>query len=355
MKKVILSFVLIMCCAFCFAGCDNSLSATYWEDTSKVLTEFFEGEEYQQLVNLEFCDNIIAISNANYGDDGAISKQYAELNDVYKQLFEQSVFSVQKYAKVFTVIPTNNNGDLKSSFKKVNSSFDSFKQEVQDFLIRKSNYEKNVQSSTEEFAKSQIELDRLNIFKFGYLDLINKAYELSLNVYQAYTIGYHNFYDYNNINLEELTAVSMDAERKLAIDSSNLQLVNSAIKVLNIYLKKEINNNYNNYWQISKTFYSNLLKYVYENDINNMSAEEFKNKFTTWKNVYDDFCEDAEKFNNIVSEIKLDVLKECNFDALQYATITKEPLNQGKVNFFMNYYKNVEILYNHSLRLLNLK
>ncbi len=355
MKKILLSFVLIVCCAFCFAGCDNSLSETYWADTSKTLTEYFESEEYQQVTNLSFCTNIVTISNANYGESGQISQQYAELIGVYQQLLEQSIFCLQKYARTFSVIPTNNNGELKDSIKKVNSSFETFKNEVKEFLVIKSNYELNVESDSEDFASKQIELDRLNKFKYAFLDLINKTYELSLNVYTAYTIGYHDFYDYTNINLEDLTNVTMDAERKLAINSSNLQLVNSAIKVLNLYLKNDINNNYNNYWEKSKKFYSEVLKYIYENDITEISASEFKSKFTTWKGVYDEFCEDAETFNKIVEEIKLDVLKESNYDALEYSKKTNNPSDQSKVNFFLNYYKNVEILYNNSLKMLFIK
>ena len=57
MKKFI-TLMLVLCCTFFVVGCGDNLSETYWEDTSKVLTEYFESEKFQQVSNLTFNDNL---------------------------------------------------------------------------------------------------------------------------------------------------------------------------------------------------------------------------------------------------------------------------------------------------------
>lgn len=346
MKKFI-TLMLVLCCAFFVVGCGDNLSETYWEDTSKVLTEYFESEKFQQISNLTFNDNLNILIKSDYGS------KYAELENVYKPLFNQTIFCSPKYAKVFLAVPVDNNKELKSKFIKINSNFEEFKKEIDEFLIHKTSYEINVDYTDETTATSSVEIKRLNNFKLDYLQLLKKAYNLSESIYNAYLTGYHNFYDYNNVSVEDITELTIDAERKLALNSANLQIANSAIKVLDIYLTKDYENNFDNYFNVSHDFFDSALKKVYENTTSEENLSNALSKLKTWKGVYDDFVKDSYVFEDVINNLDLNALKKCNYDSAEYAIFTKNPENEGKANFYLNYFKNVQIIYDFSLNLLN--
>lgn len=346
MKKIIVSLLMFACCLFCFAGCGESLPENYWQDTSTKLTSFFDSEEFKATFNGSYNSNIDSLMEQDYG------KIYLELKEVYLPLYEQSIFCSQKYANVFMAVPTNKTNKLKSKFIEINSNLSALSQEIEKFATDKANYISNIDFSDEQTATSQIEIARLNKFKKSYLSLLQKAYTLSSSIFDAYTIGYYNFIDFSNIEANELTASQIDINLKLALNGSNLQLGNSAINVLCLYLNKEVENDYDDFWQSSKTFFGNAVKEAYNKDFSSVDVSEMYNKFKLWQGVYSEFVEDAKTFNDILKDINLDVLKRYEDDTFAYAQATKEPTNQGKANFFLNYSQNVDLLFDYASNLI---
>ena len=88
-------------------------------------------------------------------------------------------------------------------------------------------------------------------------------------------------------------------------------------------------------------------------ETNEISHSTMLNKLKVWKGVYDVFVSDAKTFNDIVSGLDFWALQDCNYDAKKYAEITKDSTNEGKVNFFLSYYKNIEKLNTYALNLIN--
>lgn len=350
MKKFILSLLLIVCCMFCFSGCNNDLSGKYWEDTSKTLVEYFNSETFKSV--LSYSQNLNDLMEKEYGN------AYLELKDVYNPLFEQTIYCSQKYANVFMVVPTNDNNNLKGKFKSINTNIQELKSEVLNFLTKKSNFESHINFQDEKTATSEIEKARLNKFKIEYLKLISKSYELSNNIYTAYTIGYGDFIDFNYTKSEDLTPSSIEFYTKLALNGSNLELVNSSINVLQVHINKEMDSDYAQFWQNSQKFFNDALKVAYEfnyaeNFKDDASKTNIYNKFKVWKGVCNQFVEDAKTYNDIVKDIQIDILKKNNNDPKKYALALNDVTAESKANYYLNYYKNVELLYNYSVALIS--
>ena len=345
MKKIITSLMLLVCFAFCFTACDNSpLGEQYWLETSTALTQYFATEDYRKVSNIAFNANIQTISGEAYG------AEFAELDDLYAKLFNASIFTSEKFATVLTVTPVNTQGDFKSKINTAYNNLQNFKSAVTKFLDAKAVYEARIDFTDEESVTSAIEKSRLVKFKLEYLNVIQSAYSLSDSLYDAYTVGYYNFSDFDAIEAANFSADEIEINRRLAINGSNLQLVDSAIKVLKIYNAKEIHNDYNNYWQVSQKFFTDVVEYAYNNQLSTDST--LLEKFATWKGVYDEFLLDSQRFSNVVANIQLDVLKKHNNDTLAYAQATQNPLDQSNANFFLNYYKNVNLLFDYTKELV---
>lgn len=329
---------------FCFTACGETMGENYWLDTSASLTQYFASQEYKAISDISFSSNINTIIATDYGEE------FAELENVYAKLFTASIFTAEKFASVLLVTPLNSDNGFRASISNINDKLQDFQQAINDFARAKKVYEARIDFTDQESVVSALEKSRLVKFKLDYLKLINSAYDLSNSLYKAYQLGYYNFSDYANIEASKFSQEEIEANRKLALNGSNLLLVNSAIKVLNIYNTKEVYYNYNNYWQTSQKFFTDVVVKAYNtNQSNNTNILE---KFVTWKGVYDLFVQDTQKFNNIVSDLKIDILKKCNNNTLEYARQTGNPLDQTNANFFLNYYKNIEVLYTYTNQLV---
>lgn len=355
MKKIIVSLLLILCCGLCFAGCKETLPENYYKVAGEQMEAYFTGEDFTKSINMNFSAELESLMSKEYGSE------YAELKNIYAPLYEQTIFCATKYANVFVkgVIPANESEKLKDYFRNINKCLDSLKKEINQFNINRSNYESYITfSDNSTVAQSEIEKSRLKRFKLDYLSLLSKAYDLSENVFKAYNEGYNSMVNFeeNSSNIFEENSYLIEINLKLALNASNLQLTNSAIKTLRVYLNKDVDNEYDKLWNSSVDFFENNVKRAYsmtEDDFTKLDAENIYNKLKSWSGVYNIFVEDAKTYNDIVSNIKLDILKKYGYNAKEYAIATKDKTNESKANFFMNYYKNIEQLNNYSLRLIN--
>lgn len=355
MKKFILTLVLIVSCAFCFVGCDAS-NQDYWTPVSNSLTEFFASEAYQSPNSINFSDELDALIESAFGQD------YAELTTTYIPLYNQSIFCSQKYAQVLAFTPSSKSANLKSAFGDISDDLEDYKAQILAFNTSKTNYESHLAStyskSTENVvvldstkALSDFELTHLSKFKADFLSLIQTAYKLSQSVYGAYTKGYHNFVDYNTIDAENFTAEIIQDEQKLALNSTNLQLAGTQIKVLKLYVTKERTSDYNNFCNISKTFFE-AMQSAYDTGLGTVDATQTLSKFKKWKGVYDLFIEDSQHFDQVIKDIKVDILKDCNNNAEEYAKEMEDPKAKSLALFYINYYNNAQILYDYTMSLV---
>lgn len=344
MKKYLLTFVLILGCALCVVGCDKT-DKDYWTPVSTELTTFFASDEYQSPSEIQFGEKLTTLISSDFGQD------YAELINVYIPLYKQTVFCAQKYAQVLAFTPSNKSVKLKSAFKEISSNLIDYKEQINSFKTSKNNYESYITFTDKNTALSDQKLTRLSNFKVDFLELITSAYNLSNSVYQAYTIGYHDFANYAVLDAESFTAEIIKDDQKLALNSVNMQLSNTAIKVLKLYVTKEQTSDYDDFWQISQTFYTAMQsQYGTELEVTDF-ATALKN-FKTWKGVYDLFIQDSKHFENVIENIKVDVLKECKNDADKYAEKIGSSKAKSEALFFINYHNNVEYLYNYTITLI---
>ena len=346
MKKILTSILLLVCFMFCLTACSKPLNEKYWLDTSASLTTYFSSESYKSIKNIVFNININTIMGEDYGNE------FLELKNVYSKLFNSSSFTAEKYATVLTVTPLNANDTFKNKIIDVNNKLEELKNSLQIFINKKADFEARIDFTDEESVKSSIEKSRLVKFKMDYLNVIESAYKLSNSLYNAYTTGYYTFSDFNNISATNFTADQININRELAINGSNLELVKSAINVLKMYNAKEIYYDYNNYWQVSQKFFTDVVEYVYNPNNQLPSHPSLLPKFVVWQGVYDEFLLDSQRFENIVKNLQLDKLQKCNNDTFAYSIQTGNPLDQSNANFFLNYYKNVNILYEYTKALV---
>lgn len=344
MKKTITSLLLLVCCVFCFTACGGLLGEEFWLETSTALTDYFSTAEYKKVSKITFNSNIQTIAGQSYG------AEFAELTELYDVLFDAGIFCAEKFAVVLTVTPVNKTGEFKAKIEKAYQNLGALKEQVTDFLAKKAVFENRIDFTDEESTVSAIEKSRLVKFKLEYIKLIESAYTLSFSLYDAYTSGYYNFSDFKSIDVANFSADEIEINRRLALNGSNLQLVDSAIRVLKIYNTKEIYNDYNDYWRVSKKFFNDVVKYAYEHTLSTSSS--LLNKFAVWKGVYDEFVQDAQLFSQIVDGLQLDVLKKHNNNPYQYAQATGNPQDESNANFFLNYYKNVDLLYDYTKQLV---
>ena len=189
--------------------------------------------------------------------------------------------------------------------------------------------------------------------KQNYLSLIKKAYNLSVSIYDAYTEGYYSFIDLSKVKESDLTSSQIEINLKLALNGSNLQLANSSINILSLYLNKEVENDYDQFWQSSQKFYKDALQLAYQKDLNGLDVSTMYNKLKIWQGVYLEFVEDSNIFNDVLNDINVELLKKYNNDAFAYSQATKEPTDQGKAIFFLNYNKNIDLLFEYAYNLIN--
>lgn len=346
MKKIITSVLMLVCFMFCFTACGDTLGEEYWIDTSNALTQYFNTPEYTQVADITFNSNIETIIKQDYG------KEFAELKNVYAKLFTAGMFFAKNNAAVLTITPINTQNGFRNKIVEVNNNLETLKTKVLEFLEAKTVFEDRIDFTAESEVSKPIEKSRLVKFKMDYLDVIQSAYKLSLSLYDAYTLGYYTFSDFVNIDSASFSAEQAKINRTLAINGSNLQLVDSAIDVLKLNNAKEVYYDYNNYWQISQKFFDDVVV-VYTSNQDQLTVDAtLLNKFIVWKGVYDEFLLDSQRFENVVKDINFDILKRCNNDAETYANETKNPLDQSKAEFFLNYYKNVNVLYDYTKTLV---
>ncbi|MBE7075230.1 MAG: hypothetical protein E7376_04555 [Clostridiales bacterium] len=344
MKKILASLLLVISCMFCFTACGDGLSENYWLDTSSALTTYFATDDFNSVLNIDFCNNIDTIIESEYGS------YFAELTDTYAPLFEASMFCSQKYANVFTVTPIKNEGEFRKLIPVINSNLENLKNKISDFVIEKQNYEEQVDFSDEDNATSDYEKARLLKFKQEYLKVIELANTLSQSIYNAYTVGYYDFADFTNLEESDFSNNLKEINKRLAYNAANLQLNKSAIKILSAYNAKEIQNTNNKFWEVSQKFFDEVVKASYDSTPSTATST-LLNNFKVWKGVYNEFVEDAATFNKIIDELNINVLNRCYDDAAEYAKETNKPENEAKVIFFFNFYQSINLLYDYTIKL----
>lgn len=341
MKKLTLSLLMILACVFCFAGCDNSLKGEYWKESGSAIETYLSSENAVKVKDITYSDSLTKIINSD------LEGSYKELLDVYDYLYESSVFTAEKYVVMFSTNPVNKNKKLSNAFKSVNKNLKKFESQVTEFLKNKQNYEAHIESENIN-AYTEIKLSFLQDFKLEYLKVINSAYVLSESIFNAYLIGYLNFDNIDKIDAENISFDGINLYRKMAVNGANLELINSSIQILDLFNCISITGDVNNYINVSKSYFNEIVKQMYLNEVNESNKQKIIDQLSVWKLVYDDFLSDAEKFNKIVNELDFKLLLRADFNAEEYAEITDNENNKLKIDFFNNFYKNVNILYDYS-------
>lgn len=339
MKKVIMSFILIACCLFCFTACDN-LGKTYWKDTQVEASKIFTSEEFLNIYEISFNENIQKISAQSYGEN------YAELQEVYSPMFVSAISYSYFHYEDFLVVPKNDNDGFKKAIRNVNSNLSTLKNSLEDFNSKKTEYESWIDESSESFATSDTEKARLQLFKREYISLIQKAYNLSQSIFEARRVGYYDFSNYNN---KDLVLVDANADCDLAISASNLQILNTAIKIMREYNAKDVANSYSSYWQNAKNYYNNIIIMHKNGELT--PKEDAKESLKKWQNVYNLFKQENARFVTILDKLDLQLLTKCNNDAKKYAEETNNKNNEIYANYYLSFYNNIELLNIYSLNL----
>lgn len=332
MKKNIAFLLLLLIMPLCFAGCGEKLSETYWIDSSKAIEEYFTGEQYQSVKNIEFSKNLKGLMAQDYG------ASYAELITVYSVLFNSSISYVDTYYVLMqNYNPQVNNKAFKNKIIKVNKNLDSFKLEVEKFIKSKEVYETHMTFTDKATAEDYVEKIRLLQFKQDYSNLIKSAHNLSLSMLDACRVGYYDFYipeKDSNISEDEKKYIT-ESNIRIAIYLTNAELLTTSLDMLELYNYTDANGEYANHWSNAILYYNTILK-LYEEDRLNPS-QDIDVELSKWKTYYDAFLNDKELFYDIKDEINFERLKDVEHDATKYAEKTKKPANKNKVEYFVNF------------------
>ena len=339
MKKLSILLVLI-CFVFIISGCSGELGEKYWETISAQSQEVFLSEDFDKAYNITYSYNINAIMNASYGAD------YAELKTVFEPIF-QSAISYAKNHHGDLTIANNTNDEFKKLVYDLKKDLDDFNAQLKTFNKAKDNYQSNITFNTEQKATSNIEKTRLLKFKREYITLIEKAKALSDSVFEARRVGCYDFSDYST----EAELISPNVDVALAINATNLQIVDVSIKVVRAFNAKSQASEYSNYYSAAKDYYNTFIKAYDNNELT--LTDDIKSKLNIWQGAYDIFKEDVIQFNNVLSQLDLNLLKKQNYDAEKYANQTGDAQDINRVNYFNEFYKKLSYLKEYSLILFN--
>ena len=326
---------------FGLAGCDG-LGEKYWLDTQAVASEVFGGEEFNAIYNIDFSDNLDTISAQTYGTD------YAELKNVLAPLFTFSVSYAYNHYNDLLITPKNNNDELKKQISAVNNNLQAFSNALKDFAEKKTHYESYIDFTDEASAKSDSEQARLLLFKREYISVIEKAYNLSESVFNARKVGYYNFSDYSDQSVE---LADINADCSLALNLSNLEITKCAIKIVRAYNAKEVASNYMNYTQQASSYYNGVVL-LFEQKLLT-PGENAQQNLAKWQDVNEMFKKEITRFTQNLSKINLELLTECNNDVNLYVNQTKKAQDAVYVEYYLNFYNNIEILHQYSLNIFS--
>lgn len=341
MKKILLTCLMLVCCLFSFTSCDN-LSGEYWKDTQVSLTEVFESDNYKAVQQIDFSNNLDTIIASNYG--GA----YSELTSVLVPLFDSSISYAYNHYNDLLMNPEHNNDNFKKAIKVVNGNTQTFSAQLKNFVQKKNVYESHITFTNEAMANSDIELTRLLLFKREFITLIESAYNLSESLFNARRAGYYDFSDYSD---ESVELIDKDADCSLAINMSNLEITKCAINVVKTYNAKSEASNYENYTNAANNFYTNVVKAFNEKQLT--TVENVKEEMVKWQSVNSMFSQECTKFVNILQNINVNLLTECNNSAKLYAESTQNADDEIYINYYLNFYNNINTLSTYCLNLFN--
>ena len=339
MKKIFASLLMIICCMFGLVGCGD-LQGTYWKATQEVAGEIFTSNNFVQTLNVDFNSNLDTIIASNYGGD------YAELTNVLAPLFESAIYYAYNYYNDLLITPKNSNNSFKNQIKAVNSNLQSFKCQVENFNSKKQIYESYIDFSDEQTANSEIEKARLLLFKREYISLIESAYNLSESLYTARRIGYYDFSNYQDPNIE---LADVNAECSLVINLTNLEITNCAIQIVKKYNAKEFASNYKNYSDAAKNFYLDVVQQFNSKTLT--PAQNIKEKLQDWKNVNGLFNQELSKFYGILNGIDFEKLTASGNNPALYAQLTNNEIDEQYAKYYLNFYKHISTMKTYCLNI----
>lgn len=339
MKKIIFTLILCMCCLFSFTACDN-LGKEHWLDMQKVAEEVFASEEFKNVYGSNFGGNLDVVMEVN--------ESYAEIKNVLAPLFVSAVSYAYNQYNDFLITPLNNNSKFKNEMKKVNKNLTKFKDALKDFNEQKTTYLSYITFTDVDTSNKDIELGRLLLFKRDYLTIIESAYNLSESIINARRAGY---YDFSNYDGEQLDELEISANCNLAVGTTNLEIVSCAIKIARAYNAKEVASQYANYWTVAQDFYNNVVAKSKSQEL--VPAENAQAALLNWKTVYNMFKDEKQELESVLKKINLKLLVECNNDSISYANATNNSMDENYVTFFVNFYQNVTILKDYTLKIFN--
>jgi len=335
MKKIVLGLTLILFCSFGFVGCGNQ-KKEFWLDTASFAQTIFASNEFVSTYNITFNNNLYSIMTQQYGAD------YSELKNVLAPIFTSAISYAYFHYEDFLISPKNNNSKFKKEIKKVNERLEDFKISINNFKKKKIEYESYIDFTDMENATSSIELARLQLFKRDYISLIESAQGLSESIFNARRVGYYDFSDYASDGVE---LVDANSDCVLAVSASNLEITDTALEILKAYNTKESASEYSNYWSSAIDYY-NFFEIITEKQKNAelFLADNVKNLLKKWQYVYNIFVEEKEIFLDAVEKLDLKLLTKCKNDAEEYSKQTDSVKNKIYADYYLNFYKNVEVL-----------
>ncbi len=339
MKKTIISLLLIVCSMFVFTACGNELGEKYWEATATSAGEVFGSDDFDAVYNITFSNNLQTIIDNDYGSD------YAELTNVFKPLFVSAIAHGYYHYADFSMSPKNDSKGFAKAIKTVRKELEEFKNALKVFNEKKIDYESNITFTSSEDANTDLELSRLLFFKREYITIIERAYEFSKSVFEARRIGYYDLV----VGEEELTYSEKNLAAAFVVSASNLQIVNSAIKIVRSYNAKNTASEYQNYWNSANGYHNNVV-IPYEGGSLSV-AQNANQNFKTWLGVYELFLNDTEEFVRAIKEINVDLLKKKNNNPEEYAAETGREEDKIYADYFLNFYKKIAILQQYTLNI----
>lgn len=340
MKKIITSLLLIVCFGLAFSACSDGLGEKYYQEISKIADTVFLSEEFESVYDYSYTYNMQVIMNSSFGED------YLELKTVFHPVFISAVSYAYKHYSDLT-IATNLNDSFRNSVSELKKDLDNFNNVLGEFIKQKEQYEANITFADEAKATSDIEKTRLILFKRDYITLIESAKQLSDSVFNARRLGCYDFSNYQS----DAELANPESDVALAINTTNLQIVDIAIKVMRTYNAKKVASTYENYYNSALNFYNQTVE-EYENN-EKVLADQIKEKLSVWQGAFELFKQDAELFVSILNNINISLLETNNYDAHAYAVATGNPADETDVNYFNSFYEKLNYISQYSNNLFN--
>ena len=172
------------------------------------------------------------------------------------------------------------------------------------------------------------------------------------DIHTIHRIALHRHRHYFPSNADtNLEIADINAECSLAINLTNLEITNCAIRIVRAYNAKEMASNYKNYTDLANQFYVDVVQKLNTNVLTpNQNAKE---KLLAWKNVNELFNSECNKFYNVLEKINLGILTESQNNAKKYAELTTNEIDEVYANFFLSFYGNLSTMKTYCLNIFN--